>query len=84
MELGELILRSQDDKVTFNIFIGMLYHNENPQYYRVDVVEEVVGEVSQSESSFLPLKWAIVNSINKLRKDIMGEVEECVCFLESS
>lgn len=56
MELGELILRSQDDKATFNIFIGMLHHNENPQYYRVDVVEEVVGEVSQSESPFLPIK----------------------------
>jgi hypothetical protein len=49
VELGELMLRFQDEQVIFNVFECMRHQNENPQCYRVDVVEEVVEETTQEE-----------------------------------
>jgi hypothetical protein len=51
VELGELMLRFQDEQVIFNVFECMRHQNQNPQCYRVDVVEEVVEENTQEEDS---------------------------------
>ncbi|KAK2373482.1 hypothetical protein QL285_074513 [Trifolium repens] len=50
VELGELMLRFQDEHVIFNVFECMRHQNKNPQCYRVDVVEEVVEETAQKEA----------------------------------
>ncbi|MCI75466.1 hypothetical protein A2U01_0096735, partial [Trifolium medium] len=34
VELGELMLRFQDEQVVFNVFESMRHQNENPQCYR--------------------------------------------------
>lgn len=39
MEMGELILRFNNEKVVFNVFEMMQYHKENPQCYRIDIIE---------------------------------------------
>ncbi|XP_045830999.1 uncharacterized protein LOC123922316 [Trifolium pratense] len=49
VELGELMLRFQNEQVTFNVFESMRHHNENPQCYRVGVVEELEEEIAQDE-----------------------------------
>ncbi|CAJ2666075.1 unnamed protein product [Trifolium pratense] len=49
VELGELMLRFQNEQVTFNVFESMRHRNENPQCYRVGVVEELEEEISQDE-----------------------------------
>ncbi|XP_045798028.1 uncharacterized protein LOC123892270 [Trifolium pratense] len=49
VELGELLLRFQNEQVTFNVFESMRHQNENPQCYRVGVVEELEEEIAQDE-----------------------------------
>ncbi|CAJ2642480.1 unnamed protein product [Trifolium pratense] len=49
VELGELMLRFQNEQVTFNVFESMRHQNENPQCYRVGVVEELEEEIAQDE-----------------------------------
>lgn len=81
VELGELILRFQNEQVIFYVFEIMCRHNKNLQCYRVDVVEEVVKEMSQSESSLLPIKRVIVNSTDTIKETQDRVVEQCVCHL---
>lgn len=69
MKLGEPILIFQDEKVIFNVFEEICHHNENHQCYRVDVVEYVVEEVSQSESPLLPIERVIMNSIDTIEEE---------------
>lgn len=45
VELGELILIFNKEKVVFNIFEAMKHHKEKPQCYRIDIMEEIVQEV---------------------------------------
>lgn len=59
----------------------MCRHNKNLQCYRVDAVEEVVKEMSQSESSLLPIKRVIVNSIDTIKERQDRVFEQCVCHL---
>jgi hypothetical protein len=56
VELGEPILRFQNEQVIFNVFQVMRHWNENPQCYRVDVVEDLVEKVSQNESPMLSIE----------------------------
>jgi len=44
------MLRFQDEQVVFNIFEAMEHMNENPQCYRVDVVDDIVEETTLEES----------------------------------
>jgi hypothetical protein len=62
VELGELMLRFQDEQVIFNVFECMRHQNKNPQCYRVDVVEEVVEETAQKEAptrSTVPVHFTV-------------------------
>ncbi|KAK2410681.1 hypothetical protein QL285_046032 [Trifolium repens] len=62
VELGELMLRFQDEQVIFNVFECMRHQNKNPQCYRVDVVEEVVEETAQKEAptrSTVPVNFTV-------------------------
>jgi hypothetical protein len=56
MELGESMLRFQNEQVIFNVFQVMRHWNENPQCYSVDVVEDLVEKVSQNESPMLSIE----------------------------
>ncbi|CAJ2665138.1 unnamed protein product [Trifolium pratense] len=56
VELGELMLRFQDEQVIFNVFEAMRHQNENPQCYRVDVIENIVEETSRVEKPVLPME----------------------------
>lgn len=40
-ELGDLILRFNKEKVLFNVFEAIKLHKENPQCYRVYVMEDI-------------------------------------------
>ncbi|CAJ2642327.1 unnamed protein product [Trifolium pratense] len=39
VELGELMLRFQDEQVIFNVFEAMRHQNENPQCYQLEALE---------------------------------------------
>ncbi|CAJ2663201.1 unnamed protein product [Trifolium pratense] len=83
VELGELMLRFQDEQVIFNVFEAMRHQNENPQCYRVDVIENIVEETSRVEKPVLPMENVIVNSITLVEKGQEKEIEECVRQLEA-
>jgi hypothetical protein len=68
-ELGELMLRFQDEYVIFNVLEAMRHQNENPQYYRVDVIENIVEETSRVETPTLTIEKVIVNSITTSETD---------------
>lgn len=78
LEMGELMLRFQDEQVVFNIFEAMKHRSENPQCYRVDVVDHIVEETTTKESPAPTLERVIVNSIESNDEDMSKEVEECV------
>ncbi|CAJ2638201.1 unnamed protein product [Trifolium pratense] len=42
VEMGELMLRTHGEQVMFNVFKAMKHHDDEPQCFKVDVIEEVV------------------------------------------
>lgn len=62
----------------------MKHRNENPQCYRVDVVDEVVEGVSKEETPIQPMERVPVNSVEGCEKEGEAEVEECVKQLVAS
>jgi len=84
VEMGELMLRFQDEQVVFNIFEAMKHRSENPQCYRVDVVDHIVEETNIKESPSPTLERVIVNSIESTAEDMSEEVEQCVQQLAAS
>jgi len=84
VEMGELILRFQDEQVVFNIFEAMKHRTENPQRYRIDVVDEIVEGDSHEPQPTQPMEKIIVNSIEGCDKDEDFEVKECIKQLEAS
>jgi len=80
VEMGELMLRFQDEQVVFNIFEAMKHRTENPQCYRVDVVEDNSREPQPTQ----PMERAIVNSIESCDHDEDLEVKECIKQLEEN
>jgi len=84
VEMRELMLRFQDEQVVFNIFEAMKHRNDNPQCYRVDVVDEIVEDDSREPQPIQPMEKIIVNSIEGCDKEEDMEVEECIKKLEAS
>jgi len=80
--MGELILRFQDEKVVFKIFEAMKHQTENPQCYRIDVVDEIVEDDSRDPQPTQPMEKVIVNSIEGCDKEEDYEVKECIKQLE--
>ncbi|XP_045831120.1 uncharacterized protein LOC123922450 [Trifolium pratense] len=83
VEMGELMLRTHGEQVMFNVFKAMKHHDEEPQCYKVDVIEEVVEDVLVEETPSLPLERVIVNSIDDLEEEWDKEIEICLRQLES-
>lgn len=83
VELGEIIMRFQDENVVFNVFKVMCHHNENPHCYRVDVVDDVGGGMSQKESPLLPIKYIMVNYIDTLAKGRDKQVKKYECQVKT-
>jgi len=68
----------------FNIFEAIKHRNENPQCYRVDVIDEIVEDNSREPRPTQPMERIIVNSIECCDKDEDIEMKECVKQLETS
>jgi len=68
----------------FNIFEAMMHRPENPQCYRVDVVDEIVEDDSREPQTTQPMEKIILNSIEGCDKDEDFEVKECIQQLEAS
>ncbi|GAU40179.1 hypothetical protein TSUD_374870 [Trifolium subterraneum] len=84
VELGELMLRTDEEKIMFNVFEAMKRHDEEPDCYRVDVIEEVVEDVHMEEQPSPPLERVLVNSIEKVEDEFEEEIELCLRQLETN
>ncbi|CAJ2637538.1 unnamed protein product [Trifolium pratense] len=83
VEMGELMLRTHGEQVMFNVFKAMKHHDDEPQCFKIDVIEEVVEDVSVEETPSLPLERVIVNSIDDLEEEWDKEIEICLRQLEA-
>lgn len=54
VELGELILRFNKEKLVLNMFKAMKFQKENRQCYKINLMEEVVQEVTAAETPSPP------------------------------
>jgi len=84
VEMGELMLRFQNEQVVFNIFEAMKHRTENPQCYRIDVIEEIVEDNSCEPKPTQPMERAIVNSIKSCENVEDLKVKECIKQLEEN
>ncbi|GAU23642.1 hypothetical protein TSUD_304170 [Trifolium subterraneum] len=84
VEMGELMLRTDEEKIMFNVFEAMKRHDDESDCFRVDVIEEVVEDVHVEEQPSPPLERVIVNSIEKVEDEFEEEIEECLRQLEAN
>ncbi|PON81080.1 hypothetical protein TorRG33x02_231110 [Trema orientale] len=61
VQRGELCLRVQDEKVTFNVFKAIKYPCESDDCFRVDAMDKIIVESFKSEHSKEPLEACIVH-----------------------
>lgn len=59
-------MRVQDQKMIYNVFREMCNHDENPQCYRVENVEDVIEVMFPRESPLLYIEFVIVNFIDRV------------------
>ena len=57
---GELILRVNDEKVTFNVFKAMKHPTGEEDCMRVDVLDEMSESVWEKKAHKLPLERCLV------------------------
>ncbi|XP_075486381.1 uncharacterized protein LOC142525987 [Primulina tabacum] len=81
VQKGELVLRLNDEKVTFNVFRSMKYPGSS-DCYRIDAIEDIVECSVQDTFSEDPLEMLLVNP--KSTESDREEVEECMNYLEGS
>ncbi|MCI85252.1 hypothetical protein A2U01_0106531, partial [Trifolium medium] len=43
--MGELMLRTTGEQIMFNVFEGLKRHDEDPECFKVEVLDEVVEDV---------------------------------------
>ncbi|KAK2428208.1 hypothetical protein QL285_026743 [Trifolium repens] len=83
VEMGELMLRTHGEQVMFNVFQAMKHNDDEPQCFKVDVVEEVVKDIFIEDTPSVPLERVIVNSIDDLEEEWEKEIEICLRQLEA-
>ncbi|XP_075479310.1 uncharacterized protein LOC142520193 [Primulina tabacum] len=81
VEKGELVLRLNDEKVTFNVFRSMKYLGSS-DCYRIDAIDDIVECSVQDTFIEDPLEMLLVNP--KSTESDREEVEECMNYLEGS
>ncbi|KAI3461839.1 hypothetical protein Pfo_018502 [Paulownia fortunei] len=80
VQKGQLILRVQEEQVTFNIFKAMKYPNEKDFCLRVDATEECVKEFFQSNYPEDPLEICMGRANVNDDADIL----ECLKILDAA
>lgn len=55
VERGELILRFNKEQVIFNVFEAMKHAHEDLQCYQIDLIDELIENVSKEENLSSPI-----------------------------
>ena len=85
VEQGELMLRVQDEKVTFNILDSMKFTKEKSQCMRVEAIDSIQAYALQG-NDFESILENVLTSSNTLKEDnvLTNKMNECIASLESS
>ena len=78
---GKLLLRVQDETITFNVFEAMKFQSESDSCFSVDVVDKLVVESIKENSPQLPLEACIAKSKTTEVDDSASN--ECARLLEA-
>ncbi|KAJ1431521.1 hypothetical protein SESBI_07052 [Sesbania bispinosa] len=86
MELGEIMLRVEDENVTFFVFKAMKHPMEKESLFRIEVIDSLIHEEFKRGLTKNPLEKALMEG--KCAKDVKSEDEndnmlECIHQLES-
>ncbi|MCI45010.1 hypothetical protein A2U01_0066249, partial [Trifolium medium] len=76
--MGELMLRTDGEQVLFNVFEAMKRHDDDPECFHIEVVDEVIEDVFKVETHSPPLERVLVNSIDDLEKEWEREIDICL------
>ena len=82
VQQGNLILRTNDEHVTFNVFKSMKYSSNADTYFKIDAIDQFVDEKFQEYRLEDSLEGCITQS-----KDITvenNEFKEQVMYLEAN
>lgn len=82
VQKGKLILRVQDEQVTFNVFEAIKYPSEQDDCFQIDVVDRLVDETFKVEHLIDLLEVCITHT--KFIKAENTEVGNYAHFLEAS
>ncbi|XP_052188595.1 uncharacterized protein LOC127798941 [Diospyros lotus] len=82
VQQGQLVLRVQDDQVTFNVFQALKHLAEDQTCYRLDVIDYVVHDCFQVDRFEDPLEGCLVKTTTTGGED--DAYEEIVKMLEAN
>ena len=82
VEQGKLILRAQDEQVTFNIFEAIKYLSEVDLCFLIDTISKLVSETFKGEHLKLALETCITHSKSTMSES--AEIRECTHYLEAT
>ncbi|PNX89075.1 hypothetical protein L195_g045192, partial [Trifolium pratense] len=84
VELGELMLRTDGEQILFNVFEAMKQHDDDPQCFRIELVDEVIEDAFKVQHSSSPLEKVLVNSMDNLEDEWEREIELCLSNLNAN
>ncbi|CAJ2645119.1 unnamed protein product [Trifolium pratense] len=84
VELGELMLRTDGEQILFNVFEAMKKHDDDPQCFRVEMVDEVIEDVLKVQNCSSPLEKVLVNSIDSMEEEWEAEIKLCLNNLNAT
>jgi hypothetical protein len=85
VEQGELMLRVQEEKVTFNVLDSIRYPSDRSPWMKVDVLDELLASNWKKDDYDSILEDVIANSRDfKNKKELSQEAIDCLANLESN
>lgn len=82
VQQGKLILRVQDEQVTFNVFEAMKYPSMIDSCFQVDAISKLITKISLENIPREPLEACITHSGTIHSKN--PSIRECAQYLEAS
>ncbi|MCI83483.1 hypothetical protein A2U01_0104759, partial [Trifolium medium] len=70
--------RTDGEQVLFNVFEAMKRHDDEPECFRIEVVDEVIEDEFKVQTPSPPLERVLVNSIDDLEEEWEREIDICL------
>ncbi|PNX96062.1 hypothetical protein L195_g019263 [Trifolium pratense] len=78
------MLRTDGEQILFNVFEAMKKHDDDPQCFRVEMVDEVIEDVLKVQNCSSPLEKVLVNFIDSMEEEWEAEIKLCLNNLNAT